>query len=89
MATVTRLEKHRYLVTGVIAVIRGRIVNEPYARVFVRKARAVDDASYLDRLNVAALAELEEQTAARKADVETYLAKRAARPACAQISFTF
>ena len=84
--TVTKIEARVFQVTGTIAVIAGKVVNEPFERCFRSRHEAEIVAERTDRQNAEALAYVAEVRAARRAAVEEYLAKRAERPASRQLS---
>lgn len=72
-------EGGRYVVTGAIAVVAGRVANEPYRRVHATRRAATVDAETWARINAESLADLAETRAARRTIVRAYLAQRAAR----------
>lgn len=85
LASVEKIE-NRYVVTGVIAVIAERRVDEEYSRVFRTRREAEVAAKRLDQQNAEAIEYLAEVRAARLAAVKSYLAARAARGDTGQLS---
>lgn len=88
IAPATTVEKigNRFVVSGVIAVIAARRVDEEYSRVFRTKTEAERAAARLDQQNAEALAYLAERRAARLEDAAAYLTRRAARPVSTQLN---
>lgn len=86
--TVTRTPNGIYLVEGVIAVIRGKVVNTPFKRGFHLKYKADFEAERIAKINTEALNDLALQRAARLDVIKNYLAARAKR-IVPQTSFNF
>lgn len=85
-ATVAHAAPRRFVVSGVIAVMGGRRVDESYSRTHATRGAAERDAASLDRQNDEAVAHLVEVRTARAAAAKAYIARRASRPAPAQMS---
>lgn len=84
--TVTKHAKNRFLVEGTIAIVAGKRANEAYARMFTTRKAAETDARTWEICNTNAQADYEADQAARRAAAAAYLAKRAQRPAPAQLN---
>jgi len=81
--TETKIERigKVWFVTGVIAVIGGKIVNEPIRKACKTQKQAEQEVWKIDRMNVLGLEYYRERQAARMRQVSEYMAKRAARAA--------
>lgn len=82
---VTKVDARLFQVSGVHAVIAGKIVNEPFERFFRTRREAEIAAERTDRINADGLAYVAEVRAAREQEAREYLARRAARPANQQM----